>query len=102
MLVTIGKYQTIESIQQVLKLSKSQIQNIILFLRNHGLLEEKMNGHFIPGSSQIHLSKNSNLVKQHHQNIRLRAIESLNSESYQNNFHYTAISSLSEKDFEII
>lgn len=99
MLITIPEYQTLESIQKALKISKNKTKEVLLFLVSHDLAKES-HGKYITGRAQLHLSKNADLVKHHHQNMRLRAIESLQSENYNEDLHYTAISSLSHKDFE--
>lgn len=100
-LVTIPKFRDIDSIAQALGLTRLQIQNALLFLTTHGLVEEK-NGTFVPGSTQLHLGKKSPHVFQHHQNWRLKTLDTLGSDAYEQNLHYSTVSSLSEKDAEKI
>lgn len=100
-LVTIPKFRNTDSIAQALGLTRLQIQNALLFLTTHGLIEEK-NGSFVPGNTQLHLGKKSPHVYQHHQNWRLKTLESLGADSYEQNLHYSTVSSLSEKDVEKI
>lgn len=96
-LVSIDGFQTIDKISQALKLSRARVQNALLFLLESNLVEEN-NGIFKQGNAQLHLSKNAPQVFSHHQNWRLRAIEHLHSESYEQDVHYSTVSSLSHSD----
>jgi uncharacterized protein (TIGR02147 family) len=100
-LVTIPKFRTTDEITKVLGLNKQVVEKAVMFLVSNGLLTQEK-GKLVPGETQLHLSKDSKLVFQKHQNWRLRAIESLTSESFNEDFHYSTVSSLSQKDVQKI
>jgi hypothetical protein len=60
-------------------------------------LIEAKGGKFKTGRVSLHLANDSNLVKQHHTNWRLRAIESMNHEE-KNDLHYSSAVSVAFDD----
>lgn len=96
-LPSIKKYQSIDAIVEALELPKALVQDAVLFLVTHGLLEEKK-GVVTIGPSQIHLSKESPHIFNHHTNWRLRMLETLNTGN--GDVHYSAVSTLSAEDAE--
>ncbi len=96
-LPSIKKYQTVEDIASILELPKSIVQSAVLFLVTHGLLEEKK-GVLNIGPYQLHLSKESPHIFNHHANWRLKALQSF--EDSNKDVHYSAVSTLSTEDVE--
>lgn len=99
-LVTIPRFQIAAAISDALKIEKQAVDQILLFLLNHGLIREQK-GKFLPGSTQVHLSRASPNIVRHHTNWRLSAIEHL-THSQKTDVHYSTVSSLSRKDAEEI
>lgn len=95
-LVSIAKFQTREAIARCLKLSEDQAAECLSFLVSTGIIAEK-NGKYQAGSARIHLSKDSPLVKKHHSNWRIQAIQATDRKSKEN-LHYSLVFSASEKD----
>lgn len=98
MITTLKTHRSVSAIIDSLKLPEEAIKSTILFLISVGLLEEK-NNELIPGSTQLHLGKDSNQIRQHHTNWRIAAIESL-VQIEKNDIHYSTVSSLSFEDAE--
>lgn len=98
MLITIPNYRTISKIESVLKIDAHICSEIILFLITSGLVVESK-GLLMPGPTQIHLSKDSPNIRQHHMNWRFAAIQSLVGKT-ENDVHYSTVSSLSIEDAE--
>jgi uncharacterized protein (TIGR02147 family) len=99
-LVTIPQFQTLGAIESALGIDSETTREVILFLVSTGLVEEK-NGKILPGQTQIHLSKNSPHIRQHHANWRIMAVQSL-SKNFRDDIHYSTVSSLSKKDAEAL
>lgn len=97
-MLTISEYRTIAKITAALRLDEQVIADAMLFLVSTGLAKETK-GTFTPGDSQIHLSKGSPQIRQHHINWRLRATQSLTTEK-DYDIHYSTVSSLSLADAE--
>jgi uncharacterized protein (TIGR02147 family) len=98
LMTTISGYRTIAKIAEALGMNEDVIRDAVLFLLEMQLLEEK-SGHLVPGPTQLHLSKDSPLVHQHHTNWRVNSIRQL-TDNNKNNLHYSTISSLSRADAE--
>ncbi|MGZ3744028.1 MAG: TIGR02147 family protein [Pseudobdellovibrionaceae bacterium] len=98
MLVTIPNYRTIPKIAAALRVEDHIISEVIWFLITSGLVVETK-GHLMPGPTQIHLSKDSSHIRQHHSNWRIAAIQSLTTKN-DSNIHYSTVSSLSYDDAE--
>lgn len=97
---SIEELQTIDSLAERFYLPKSQLQNILEKLAFLGLIIKSGN-RWIFKTGEYHLEKNSPLIPAHHQNWRNRAtIDSQNSNT--DGIHYSAVYTLSEKDFQIL
>ena len=100
MMVSIQDYKTISQVSSGLGIEEKVISEIVLFLISIGILKEE-NGKLMPGVSQIHLGKDSTLIRTHHTNWRSAAMESLQ-KIHENEIHYSSVSSLSKSDVEKI
>lgn len=98
MLITVPQYRTVTKIASALKADEQLINEAVLFLISAGLAVE-IKGELKPGPTQIHLSKDSPHIRQHHTNWRIAAINSLGN-NRSNDIHYSTVSSLSLEDAE--
>ncbi|MFN8789820.1 MAG: DUF4423 domain-containing protein [Bdellovibrionales bacterium] len=97
-LVTIPQFRTPEKMARALSLPLPLVEEVLRFLLSSGLITQKV-GAFLPGPTQIHLSKDSPLIRQHHSHWRLHAVQSL-SRNLDHGIHYATVSSLSREDAE--
>lgn len=98
MLITLPGYDDRKSIANALRISEDAVTKALIFLLQTGLVEE-VRGKLKSGVTQIHLDRESPLIRQHHTNWRVAAIQSLTSES-KSNVHYSTVSTLSKADAE--
>lgn len=98
MLVTIPQYQNLKVIAQALKLEPSRVRAVVSDLVGLGLIRQ-VKDQFVPGATQMHLPKASPLIRQHHGNLRLRALDHLATGDAEG-IHYSTVSSLSAQDAE--
>lgn len=98
MLITLPDHYDLYGIAKTLRLPVETVRHTLLFLSSVGLVQEK-SGRLSVGSSQVHLSKDSHQIRQHHTNWRLAAIESL-VQVAENDIHYSTVSTLSLADAE--
>jgi hypothetical protein len=97
---SIEELQTIDNLAERFSLPKSQILFVLEKLLFLGLIIKSGN-RWIFKTGEFHLEKNSPLIPAHHQNWRNRAtIDSQNPNS--DGLHYSAVYTLSEKDFQIL
>lgn len=99
-LTSIPSFQTKESISEKLKLNYVRLNEVLGFLVNKGLVEDK-NGRLVIGAKRLHLTKDSPYILSHHQNWRLHATRVLSDKNPQN-LNYSGIFSLSKSDIEKI
>lgn len=98
MMLTIPEYRTTTKIATALRVEEDVILDAMLFLVSAGLAKEQK-GQFVPGSTQVHLSKDSPHIRQHHANWRIRAVQSMTSNK-EHDIHYSTVSTLSLEDAE--
>lgn len=98
MLSTLQGFNEPSAIAEALRLPGDVVNKAILFLLQVGILEQH-GGKLRAGVAQVHLNKESPLIRQHHTNWRLAAIQSLNFEK-QTDVHYSTVSTLSKEDAE--
>lgn len=98
MLTTLPDRCDLNGIAKALRLPVETVRNALLFLSSVGLVQEK-SGILQAGPSQVHLSKDSHQIRQHHTNWRLAAIESL-VQVAENDIHYSTVSTMSLADAE--
>ena len=96
MAASIPELNRIEKLEAKLKLPAPFLKKVLAFLEEKGLVTRKGERYGI-GKTRIHLSKDSPLIKAHHQNYRHKAIQSL---EHENGFdlHYSAVLTLSIED----
>lgn len=99
-LVTIPKYQAPQLLAAPLGLKEEQVREALKFLMEAGLVKMEK-GRLQPGQIQLHLSRSSELIRQHHTQWRLRAIDHI-ARTPAKDVHYSTVSSLSVKDFEAL
>lgn len=98
--LSIPECKDAESISQFLGISVLQVRGILDFLLRSGLAQ--LNGRkYVLGPKHIHLGADSSHIKSHHQNWRLRTIQSLEGDT-KNSFHYSSAVSLAGADVDKI
>lgn len=97
MMVSIDRYQKIDTIAERLKLSLAFTQRVLSFLEDKHLVIKSKHERYSIGKTRMHLKADSPLVKSHHQNYRHKAILSLEDEN-DFNLHYSGVLTLSKKD----
>lgn len=100
MLASCERFNDSEAIAQRLNLPRNQVQRVLDFLLQHGLLVQKK-GELEIGPARIFLGSSNMLVTKHHQNWRLQGFNKMVSTEDKNLF-YTCPMSLSEKVAEDI
>ena len=96
-LASIPTLQTREALARHLAVPLEEIDLCLEFLIEAGVLVQK-SGRLQIGSAQIHLGRNSPMIKSHHSNWRVRAIQALDQRS-QTALHYSSVISLSQADW---
>lgn len=99
-LSSIAEFQTKEQMRKKLKLTHLRMNEVLDFLVDKGLIEEK-NTKYIIGKRRIHLDKDSAFIISHHKNWRLHAIKSL-SDKNPKNMNFSGIFSIATEDIEKI
>ena len=96
-IVSVPKFQKIDSIAARLNLKKTVIKKHLKDLEEQGLVEVDKYDHWKFKSGNFHVAKDSPLVVLHHQNWRTRAI--LDAQDFSNDsVHFTGVYTLSETD----
>jgi uncharacterized protein (TIGR02147 family) len=97
-LVSLGNYDEAKTISDALKIPDELVSKILLFLiQNNIVIETK--GKLKPGLTQVHLNRESPLIRQHHTNWRIAAIQSIVNDT-KTDIHYSTVSTLSYADAE--
>lgn len=91
----VPKFQTKEAISEHFHLPLKRVSELLVELEKMGLVTTKGN-RFIPTGNRTHLGKGSPMLAKHHINWRMQAVQAI--EKDQDNFHYSSVISLSEKD----
>jgi uncharacterized protein (TIGR02147 family) len=97
MATTIPRLRTRAAIGRSLRISARKLSEVLEFLTATGLVRLD-GGHYLPGSTQLHLSKDSPQIHRHHANWRTHALAAMHSEHAADNIHYSSVSSLSASD----
>ena len=98
MLVTIPQFQNLKAIALALKLDMARVQSAMTVLVGLGLIHQAKD-QFVPGTTQMHLPKASPLIRQHHGNLRLKALDHI-ALGQSDGIHYSTVSSMSVSDAE--
>jgi uncharacterized protein (TIGR02147 family) len=96
MAVSVPALNQIETLESKLQLPAPFLKKILAFLEETGLVTRTGERYAI-GMTRIHLSKDSPLIRAHHQNYRHKAIRSLENEN-DFDLHYSAVLTLSRED----
>jgi len=99
-LSSLPDYNDVNSLAQALSIPVQTTSQILLFLVQAGIIKEEK-GTLRPGLTQVHLNRESPLIRQHHTNWRIAAIQSFANDT-KTDIHYSTVSTLSEKDAEIL
>ena len=97
-LLTIPNFRTRAAISAKLNLSVFEVNAAVEFLKGKGMIEE-VDFEIKVGNVGLHLGADSPVIKQHHNNWRIKAMDSIASGSSEN-LHYSSVVSISEKDRE--
>jgi len=95
--VTIPRLRTRAVLARALRIPSRKLGEVLEFLVSVGLLS-KEGEKFLPGSTLIHLPKDSPAIYQHHWNWRKQAMAQMHSDHAESNVHYSSISSISAED----
>lgn len=99
-LASLPEYNDVKSISFALGISEQSVSKILLFLIQTGIVKEEK-GKLKSGLTKVHLNRESSLIRQHHTNWRIAAIQSL-SDEIKSDIHYSTVSTLSFKDAEVL
>ncbi|HEX7673153.1 MAG TPA: TIGR02147 family protein [Bdellovibrio sp.] len=97
-LVSLQGYDDAKTIADALKIPEDIVGQVLLFLIQADIVRESK-GTLKPGLTQVHLNRDSSVIRQHHTNWRIAAIQSLMSNN-KNDLHYSTVSTLSKADAE--
>lgn len=100
LLTDIPSFSNANEIAEHFNLPRNQVQKILDYLLNHGLVALKDNKYNM-GPTRIYLGSSSHLVARHHQNWRLQGFNKM-IQSGDENFFYTAPMVLSKEAAEKI
>jgi len=92
----VPKLRTIEALSLHFNLPPRLVATTLEFLESIGSVVREGGG-FLVGTARTHIDNTSDLIRPHHTNWRLRAIDSLHRENARD-LHYSAVITLSEKD----
>jgi len=101
MAVTIPKLQSRPALARALGISPRKLSEVLDFLGSVGLIQKK-GERYLPGLTQLHLSKDSPLIAQHHANWRQQGMTKMHSDHAGEGVHYSSVSSLSAADAQRI
>lgn len=95
-LSSLSEHSDAKSISYALKIPEEVVGKVLLFLIQANILKDEA-GMLSPGVTQVHLNRESPLIRQHHTNWRIAAIQSLMNDN-RNDIHYSTVSTLSKVD----
>jgi uncharacterized protein (TIGR02147 family) len=95
---SLKEYDNAKAIASALNIPEQVVNGILLFLLQTGIIKEEK-GSLKSGLTEIHLNRESPLIRQHHTNWRIAAIQSLMND-IKTDVHYSTVSSLSKDDAE--
>lgn len=97
-LLTIPGFRTRLALATKLSLPISEVNASIDFLKSKGMVEE-LAGNLTVGKVGLHLGSDSPVIRQHHNNWRLKAMDSI-ARGKTDDLHYSSVVSISESDRE--
>lgn len=95
-LVSVPAFRTTHKISERLCLPLEQTRFALAQLKNFGLVKQERD-HWVLGTGDIHIPKNSPLIGMHHQNWRTRAIQD-STNPLSDGLHFTGVHSMSASD----
>lgn len=101
MAVTIPRLRNRAALARALKIPARKLSEILDFLCMVGLIT-KEGEKYLPGSTQLHLPKDSPSIHRHHANWRQQALAQMHSDHAEEDLHYSSVSSLSAADAQRI
>lgn len=101
MAVTIPRLRTRAALMRGLRIPAKKLADVLDFLGSVGLIA-KEGERYLPGSTQLHLPKDSPSIQRHYSNWRLQALALMDSDQADDNLHYSSVSSLSATDAQRI
>ncbi len=90
-------YGNAQKISERLNISVFEVQRILEFLQDSGLLKRE-EGRFVSGQQNLHLKNTSPYLPGHHRNWRIKCLENLN-ELKKEDLHYSVLVGISKEDF---
>ncbi len=97
-MLSIERFQNKEAISHYLGVSLKRTAEVIEFLTSIGLAEKDAGGRLKIGTSRIHLGSDSPMISKFHTNWRMRAIRSMESESFSEDLHYSSAVTIADAD----
>lgn len=97
-LLSIPQFRTVETISKRLHCPEDLVLQILMFLREMGLIQSDNNTWLMNGRS-YHLPRSSHLTQMNHTHWRTRAIQNSFKKNHRD-IHYTSVGSLSLSDVE--
>jgi uncharacterized protein (TIGR02147 family) len=99
-LCAIPQFRTKEAIGDASRLELARVAEVLQDLEAMGLVEQKQN-EWHRTERQLHLPANSPMIQKHHQNWRLKALESVD-QPKQHELHYSSLVGIAKADAEKI
>lgn len=90
--------QNIASISKLLKVPEEEVQTVLSFLENMGLVQKEKSC-WVSTNNFLHLSKDSNLIKQLHLTWKTKLLADLQSGRPIEGTHYSGTITISEADY---
>jgi uncharacterized protein (TIGR02147 family) len=97
-LTSIPKFQDGYSLSSILKMSPTRAKDILQALQKMGLVKE-VKDKWIRTEKQLHLPASSPMIKKHHQNWRLKAVDSVD-DAKSNDLQYSSVVAMARTDVE--
>lgn len=97
MLVSIDEFSDKNLIAHRMRLTNGFVSQVFDFLLAVRLIQKDHHGRFKVGPTRIHLSKDSPMVRMHHQNFRNKAIASLEDDD-DFSLHYSGVFTIGKSD----
>ena len=101
MAVTIPTLRSRAAISKALRVSPEMLAPVLDFLSSVGLIV-KQGERYYPGTTLIHLGKDSPAIYQHHANWRLKALAMMPGDVAQRDVHYSTVVTMSAVDAQKI
>lgn len=94
--ISLPEFQTRSALSRYFGLTEDTVNDALEFLVSRGLATQD-GGKFKVGSVSLHLGKNSPMIRKHHGNWRVRAIQSMD-HLRESDLHYSSVVTVSKAD----